>query len=265
MAGVTDRWAAGSTYDEFMGRWSARLAVPFLSWLQVPGGAHWLDVGCGTGGLTAAICEHARPASVVGCDPADAFIRYARERHRHEGCSFVTGGVGALPSRPGGFGSVTASLALNFFPDPDAAVREMRDLVRSGGTLSASVWDYAGGMGLLRRFWDAAVTLDPGARDLDEGVRFPICRPEALEALFLRAGLADTRCAPIEITTEFADFGDFWRPFLGGTGPAPSYVASLDEERRAALAGTLERSLPRRPDGTIALVARAWAVRGSVR
>jgi SAM-dependent methyltransferase len=263
MASVSDRWAAGSTYEGFMGRWSRQLAVKFLSWLQVPPGAHWLDVGCGTGALTVEICERARPASVVGCDPAEAFIEYARERHADKGCSFAVGGAGTLPTRSGGFGSVTSSLALNFFADIDAAVSEMHGLIERGGVLSASVWDYSGRMDFLRYFWDAVSLLDPDARDLDEGVRFPMCRPEALTALFGKAGLRDIRCAPIEIATEFADFHDYWQPFLGGTGPAPSYVASLDEERRQALASTLQRSLPRRQDGTIALVARAWAVRGS--
>jgi len=263
MNGITDRWAAGSTYEGFMGRWSRRLAAEFLDWLQVPAAVHWLDVGCGTGALTAAICERARPASVVGCDPAEAFIEYARAQHSDDRCAFVTGGVGALPSRSGGYGSVTSSLALNFFPDLDAAVSEMHGLIGPGGTLSASVWDYSGRMDFLRHFWDAVASLDPEARELDEGVRFPVCRPEALTGLFGRAGLRDVRCAPIEVATEFASFHEYWRPFLGGTGPAPSYVASLDPERRKALASLLGRNLPRRPDGTIALVARAWAVRGS--
>lgn len=260
---VTDRWAAGSTYEGFMGRWSRQLAVKFLAWLQVPASVHWLDVGCGTGALTAAICERAQPASVVGCDPAEAFIEYARGQHRDERCSFVTGGVGTLPTRPGGFGSVTSSLALNFFPDIDAAVSEMRGLIVPGGILSASVWDYSGRMDFLRYFWDAVATLDPDARELDEGVRFPVCRPEALTALFGSAGLRDITCAPVEVATDFADFRDYWQPFLGGSGPAPSYAATLDAERLQALASLLRQRLPHRPDGTIALVARAWAVRGS--
>lgn len=246
-----------------MGRWSRQLAAKFLSWLQVPAGVHWLDVGCGTGALTVEICERARPASVVGCDPAEAFIEYAREQHSDKRCSFVIGGVGTLPIRSGGFGSVTSSLALNFFPNIDAAVSEMHGLIERGGTLSASVWDYSGRMDFLRYFWDAVSRLDPDARALDEGARFPVCRPEALNGLFGRAGLRDIRCAPIEVATEFANFHDYWKPFLGGTGPAPSYVASLDEERLTALESILRRSLPRRSDGTIALVARAWAVRGS--
>jgi hypothetical protein len=153
--------------------------------------------------------------------------------------------------------------ALNFFPDPEAAVHEMRSVSAPQGTVSACVWDYSDGMQFLRRFWDAAAAVDSAARELDEGSRFPLCRRHTLTALFRSCGLGDVRCEPIVIPTAFASFDDYWRPFLGGTGPAPSYVASLDSDRRAILARRLEELLRRGPDGTIALTARAWAVRGT--
>src|SRR6185295_3347264 len=105
---------------------------------------------------------------------------------------------------------------------------------------------------------------DSAARELDEGIRFPLCRPDALTALFRSGGLGDVRCEAIEIPTTFASFDDYWRPLLGGTGPAPSYVSSLDADRRAMLARRLDETLRRGPDGQIALTARAWAVRGTV-
>lgn len=264
MTDVHDRWAAGSTYEDFMGRWSRRLATPFLSWLGAPHGLHWLDVGCGTGALATAICSDADPASVTACDPAAPLVEFARDHSRDARASFINVGVGSLPRRPGGYGSVTSLLALNFFPDPPAAIGEMRSITSPQGTVSACVWDYGGRMDFLRRFWDAVVTLDPTARSLDEGERFPLCQADELTRLFDAAGLTDVRCDAIEIATVFASFGDFWRPFLGGTGPAPSYVASLDADRRAALSRTLEETLLRARDGSIALMARAWAVRGTV-
>jgi SAM-dependent methyltransferase len=263
MPEVRDRWAAGSTYEDFMGRWSRQLAPRFVSWLRMPGGVHWLDVGCGTGALTNAICSHADPASVLGCDPAEAFIEYARQHSQDVRASFVVAGAGALPHRADGYGSITSLLALNFFPDPEAAVREMRSLTAPDATVSACVWDYGGRMEFLRCFWDAAVAMDSTARELDEGERFPLCRPTALADVFRAGGLRDVRCEPIEISTEFAGFDDYWRPLLGGSGPAPSYVLSLDADRRAALARKLQQSLPRGPGGTITLAARAWAVRGT--
>jgi SAM-dependent methyltransferase len=247
-----------------MGRWSRGLATRFVSWLRISPGVHWLDVGCGTGSLAKAIGSYADPASVVGCDPAKPFIEFARDHTQHSRLTFVVAGVGSLPRQPRGYGSVTSLLALNFFPEPEAAIQEMRSLTAPEGTVSACVWDYGERMEFLRHFWDAAAKVDPTAGALDEGKRFPLCHPDALTKLFRSANLTDIQCDAIEIPTSFANFRDYWEPFLGGTGPAPSYVASLDAERREVLSRELEERLPRGRDGTIALTARAWAVRGTV-
>jgi SAM-dependent methyltransferase len=260
---LTDRWMAGSTYEDFMGRWSRQLASRFVAWLALPEGLDWLDVGCGTGALTRAILERAAPATVVGCDPAAPFIEYARAHLEEDRVSFLVAGAGALPRRASGYGAVASSLALNFMPDPATAVSEMRSLCSTGGTVAASVWDYGGGMEFLRRFWDAAVALDPSAQSLDEGKRFPLCRREPLESLFGAGGLAAVRCVPIDVPTRFAGFDDYWRPLLGGTGPAPSYVASLDPERRSILEAKLRTTLPTGAGGAIELTARAWVARGT--
>jgi SAM-dependent methyltransferase len=265
MPKIRDGWAAASTYEAFMGRWSRRLAPRFVAWLRAPHSLHWLDVGCGTGALANAICAQADPASVVGCDPSEPFIEFAREHTRDPRVAFVPAGVGSLPPRRGGYGSVTSLLALNFFPNSETALQELRSVAAPLGTVSACVWDYAEGMELLRYFWAAATALDSTARELDEGNRFALCRPDALTALFRRGDLDDVRCEPIEVPTPFSSFDDYWQPLLGATGPAPSYVASLDPQRRAVLARRLEDSLPRAPDGSIVLSARAWAVRGTVR
>jgi SAM-dependent methyltransferase len=262
MPGLSDKWAAGASYEDYMGRWSRLLAARFVSWLPVRPDAHWLDVGCGTGALSDAICAGAQPASVVACDPSEPFVDYARRHQVDRRISYVVAAAGRLPTRPGGFDSVTSALALNFFPEPETAIEEMRRIAAADGLVSACVWDYAGRMEPLRRFWDCAAALDADASDLDEGRRFPICRPDALEASFRGSGLRDVVCQSIEIPTRFPDFAGFWTPFLGGTGPAPAYVARLESRQRKALAEHLERSLPREPDGTICLLARAWAVRG---
>lgn len=263
MPRAREHWAAGEHYEDFMGRWSRQLAPKFLSWLQIPTGAHWLDVGCGTGALTNAICALASPASVVGCDPSEAFIEHARRRSNDARVTFVHSGVGALPRHADGYGSVTSLLALNFFPDVEASIVEMRDLAVRGGTVSACVWDYAGRMDFLRLFWDAAIEVDANARGLDEGRRFPICHPQALVALFRRGGLHQVSCEPLEIPTPYASFDEFWDSFLGGTGPAPSYVASLSAAARERLARKLKETVPLQSDGSIDLIARAWAVRGT--
>ena len=261
----SDTWAAGASYEDFMGRWSRSLAPRFVSWLAVRPRAHWLDVGCGTGALADAIRAGAEPATVVACDPSAPFIEYARRRQADPRVSFVVAGVGQLPTRPGGFDSVASLFALNFFPEPEAALQEMRQITAVNGLVSACVWDYAGRMEFLRCFWDSVTAVDASAGELDEGRRFPICRRHALESLFREGGLSDVVCDSIEIPTRFPTFAELWKPFLGGTGPAPSYVASLDSPRREALATRLEHSLPRGPDGAISLVARAWVVRGVAR
>lgn len=264
MPDLGDQWAAGANYEKFMGRWSRLLAALFVSWLPVRRGAHWLDVGCGTGALSGAICSSASPASVTACDPSESFIWHAQQRQSDSRVRFVVGGAGNLPRRPGGFDSVTSAFVLNFLPEPERAIEEMCRTAARDGLVSACVWDYAGRMEFLKLFWECASVLDPDAQSVDERVRFPICGREALAQLFVGGRLREVVCEPLEITTRFSNFADFWTPFLGGTGPAPAYVAGLSADQRTALALSVERALPFESDGTISLVARAWAVRGLV-
>jgi ubiquinone/menaquinone biosynthesis C-methylase UbiE len=263
MSQLSDHWSAGSTYEQFMGRWSRRLAREFVRWLHAPSGLEWLELGCGTGALTTAICEHADPATVVACDPATSFIDYARRHIRDPRASFILASATDFPLEPDGYDVIASLLALNFFPDPAAAMERMRLAAAPGGTITASVWDYGGEMQFLRHFWDAAIEVESDAREMDEGTRFPICTPENLSRLFRNAGLVDVRCEPIEIVTVFESFEDYWTPFLGATGPAPAFVSALSAEKRDRLRSKLDATLPRRSDGTIQLRARAWAIRGT--
>jgi SAM-dependent methyltransferase len=259
----TDTWAQGDAYEPYVGRWSRLVAADFLDWLATPPGGDWLDVGCGTGALTRAILQQAAPASVTGIDPTVGFVAYAREHVKDSRARFEVGDAMALPLADGAFSAVVSGLMLNFVPRQDAALSEMARVTRRGGTVAAYVWDYADRMQLMRVFWDAAVELDPAAAENDEGRRFPVCQPEPLVRLFEGAGLTSVEVRGIEVPTHFRDFDDYWSPFLGGQGPAPGYAMSLTEERRGALRESIRSRLPVAPDGSIALVARAWAVRGS--
>jgi len=120
-------------------------------------------------------------------------------------------------------------------------------------------------MEIIRYFWDAATSIDPAAAQLHEGARFAVCKPAALRAAFRDAGLTNVDTTPLEVMAEFVDFEDYWRPFLGGQGPAPAYAMSLPDEHRSALRARLHLALPSASGGTIALRARAWAVRGAAR
>jgi SAM-dependent methyltransferase len=174
------------------------------------------------------------------------------------------GDAQALPLDAGAIDAAVSGLVLNFVPSPAAMIGEMRRVARPGGTVALYVWDYAARMELIRHFWDAAVALDPAAAPLDEGPRFPVCHPEALAVLFRQAGLTAVETRAVDVPTVFRDFDDYWTPFLGGQGPAPGYCMGLPEARRAALRERLRARLPADADGRIALVARAWAVRGRV-
>ena len=216
----------------------------------------------GTGALTSTICELCEPASVIACDPSEPFIAHARRNLSDARASFVVAGAEALPHREGGFDTVVSGLVLNFLSDPGEAVASVRERLRPGGIIAAYVWDYAEGMELLRSFWDEAAASDPRAAALDEGRRFPLCRTRPLASLFRAGGLAQVETGSLEIPTDFATFDDYWTPFLRGTGPAPSYVASLDPLGHELLRERLRRRLQGECNGRIQLRARAWAVRG---
>lgn len=259
-----EAWASDQAYGPYVGRWSRLVAPRFLQWLPARPPSAWCDVGCGTGALAHAILATEQPTRVLGLDPSETYLAAARRGAAGLPFDAVMGSATAIPASDGQFDRVVSALALNFVPRPGEALAEMRRVTRPGGLIGAYVWDYADGMQLIRMFWAAAIALDPGALELDEGARFPLCRPEPLRTLFGSAGLADVDVAPIEVPTVFADFDDLWRPFLGGQGPAPGYCASLPADRRDALRDRLRDTSPRQPDGTIPLQARAWAVRGTV-
>lgn len=260
---ISDNWERGDPYEQYVGRWSRRVAPRFLAWLNVPASRRWLDVGCGTGALSAAILDQCAPSSVVGVEPSAGFLAKANDQLAGR-VLFRLGSAAAIPLEDGSVDATVSGLVLNFVPDGRAALGEMARVTVAGGTIGAYVWDYAGKMELMRHFWDAAVELDPDAAKLDEGGRFPMCRPQALTGLFESAGLRAVEVLAIDIETPFATFEDYWRPFLGGQGPAPAYAMVLDETVRARLRDRIRERIPLAADGSISLIARAWAVRAAV-
>jgi len=258
-----DRWVEGDLYEPYVGRWSRLVAERFVDRLGVPEGATWVDVGAGTGALAEAAIRRAGAGHVIGVEPSDGFLRVARDRLRHLPFEGRPGDAGTLPVETSSSDAVVSGLVLNFVPDRAEALAEARRVARPGAVVAAYVWDYAGEMQMMRAFWDAAVALDADARDADEGVRFAdLATAEGMATAFASAGLEAVDAWAIDVPTVFQDFDDYWTPFLTGQAPAPSYCMSLAEDRRSALRERLRATLPAEADGSIRLVARAWAVRG---
>jgi SAM-dependent methyltransferase len=256
----SDTWEQGNSYERYIGRWSRQVAPEFLSWLGLPAGLDWLDVGSGTGALCGAILDRCQPNSVTGVEPSAGFRETASANVAGRAV-ILAGDASAIPLGTGTVDVVVSGLVLNFVPDPLQALGEMKRVTRPGGTIAAYVWDYAEKMEFLRAFWDAAASLDPSAAD--EGSRFPLCAPEPLRALFDSAALTKVDVRPLDVPTRFASFEEIWQPFLGGQGPGPTHVMSLNEADRERLRQVFRSRLPVAADGSISLVARAWAVRGT--
>ncbi len=259
-----DAWNSGDAYELYVGRWSRHVARQFLDWLDPAGQTRWADIGCGTGALTSTILAVAEPTSVMGIDASTQFIDQARQRVTDQRARFEPGDATRLPWPADAVHCSVSGLVLNFVPDHAAMVREMTRVTQPGGTVALYVWDYANGMQMMRTFWDAAAQIDPAGTQFDESQRFPICKPEPLCALFQQAGLTDVATRPIDIATVFADFDDYWLPFLGRAGAAPAYLATLSEPVQQRIRARLATQLQVAGDGPIAMTARAWAVRGIV-
>lgn len=255
-------WGAADAYERYMGRWSRKVAPLFLDWLDAPQGRGWADIGCGTGELSMQIASRCAPSHLVGVDPSAAFLAHAADRV--PGAGFREGDAAGLDLPDAGIDYAVSGLVLNFLPDKARALGEMVRVVRPGGTVALYVWDYAGQMQIMRHFFDAARLIDPASSAYDDGANAPICRPTPLRDAFLAAGIAEPKTTAFDISAAFADFDDYWEPFLGGTGSAPKYCASLDEGTRNRIRDAVRERLPIGPDGEILLAVRAWGVKGRV-
>lgn len=260
MTTAPDHWASGEPYERYMGRWSRILARAVVTRLAPKRGLSWLDVGCGTGALSAAILALADPASIRAIDASEGFIAYAATRQSDPRVTYEVGNALQPPFEEASADMAASGLMLNFVPDPIAALQAAWRALRPGGRLAFYVWDYADRMEMLRYFWDSAVALNPQARSRNEGQRFPMTTPDDLKRLGERAGLSHVDAVGVEGSMVFADFADYWTPFLGGQGPAPTYVSGLGADDKQALMEDLQKKLPFQADGSIHLVGRVWVL-----
>jgi SAM-dependent methyltransferase len=256
-------FSESDAYEQFMGRWSRQLAVPFVAFAGVDARDGVLDVGSGTGAVAAAVLSATDSSRVIAIDPSPTYVQYARTRTTSERAAFETGDGQHLRFSNAAFDKTLSLLVINFMPDPHQALSEMIRVTCPGGVVAAAVWDYGEGMEMLRVFWDEVAALDPSSESRDERY-MPLCRTGELAALWRQHGLTDVTEMPIDIATPFTSFDDFWTPFLRGQGPAGAFVASLAETERLALRDRLRQRLGVDATGSFTLHARAWAVKGIV-
>ena len=247
---------AAAAYDAFMGRFSRLLSPQMADLAGIAPGQQALDVGCGPGALTSVLVERLGATNVAAVDPSGPFVEATRDRH--PGVTVVQASAEALPFPDRAFDAALAQLVVHFMADPVGGIGEMARVTRPGGSVVASVWDHAGGMGPLGLFWKTARELDPGAADESH---LPGARRGHLEQLFEAAGLVDVAGTTLVADLAMPDFDAWWAPFEQGVGPAGAYVAGLAPEARTTLRDRCRRQLP---DGPFEIPARAWAARGTV-
>lgn len=252
-------------YNRFMGRWSQLVAPLLADFAGAPDAGQVLDVGSGTGMLALEIAKRKPAIRVTGIDPSKEYVDYATSRNPSpDRIHFEVGDAQDLHFGDKTFVACLSLLVFNFIPDPAKALRELRRVSRPEGRISAAVWDYGERMGMLRAFWDTAVSIDTNAEERDEK-HMPLCRAGELSKLWKQHGFENVEEKPLEITMKFASFADYWDPFLLGQGPAGAYVRSVAPGRLQALRSALKQRLsPSSESQPFSLPARVWAVRGSI-
>ncbi|HET9342454.1 MAG TPA: class I SAM-dependent methyltransferase [Candidatus Eremiobacteraceae bacterium] len=263
MQGSDAMWVDADSYEAYIGRWSRIAAMMFVDWLGLAPRSAWLDVGSGTGALTQAILDSAQPSRILGVDRSRAFVSYARTKITDPRVAFEQADAERLPMSSDSFEAVVSGLMLNAVPDQPAAVREFVRVAKPGGVVATYLWDFDGEMQVLRYFWDAAKALDPLADAAsDDDQAFAISKPDRLKSVFETAGLCDVEVRALDVPAHFRDFDDYWAPLQRGHAPSQEHVAALSDVDRSRLRDLLRTTLPTKPDGSIELIARAWAAKG---
>lgn len=259
---AADAFSNASAYENYIGRWSRLVAPKVVRWLNLPAGSTWLDVGAGTGILTEVILEQASPRKLLAIDISENYLTYARQAIRDERVEFKVGDASQLAFDSPQFDIAIAGLVLNFVPSAEAMVQGMKAAVKQSGIVAAHVWDYTDGMAMMKHFWDAANAVDPSAQAFNAATQYSLCNPDSLQSLFTLCGLKDIEVTPIDIEMNFANFDDFWLPFLQAQGSVTKYLRSTNDETKNAIQMQLRQQLPINSDNTIDLTARAWAIKG---
>ena len=249
-------------YEKLMGRFSRQLAKGFMAFTGVASGERIIDVGCGTGSLSFALAAQGDHAEIIGIDVSAPYVEYAQSKNTFPRTRFEVADATKLPFPAGVFDRAASQLVLMFLPDPSLALMEMRRVVRPGGQIAACAWDLYGGMPHMRMLWDAASALGIVR---DASLFRPLNTEGEMGAMWRQAGLIDVVEDTITTRFEFADFDDYWTPFLSGDGPHGKMVVGLSEEQRAVLEKQVRHVfLSGRPDGRRSFIGAAWICKGQV-
>ena len=252
-------------YDQLMGRWSRRLATRFLDFVGLTDGAV-LDVGCGTGSLTAALLERPEVRSVHGIDVSPAYVAAAQKRHASPRAAFEVGDACAIAVPDRSFDHALSLLVLQFVPQAERAIAEMRRVTRPGGSVAAVAWDTRGGTVWSRMFWDTAAALDPKAVELRGKVATrPLSLPGQLGSAWASAGFTDVVESEVAIRMEYRSFDDYWAPLEGKDGPFTQYIHALAPDAYAMLREKVRLAyIDGEADGPRSYVSMAHVVKGVV-
>lgn len=253
-------------YEKLMGRWSRKLAVPFIDFAGVRDGERIIDVGCGTGSLTFALPQAANVGAIAAIDYSPVFVEAAKRRNSDPRITIRQADACALPFPDDSFDRALALLVLHFVPEAGKAIAEMRRVVRPGGVVAAAVWDHLGGMSNMRMFWDTVAMLDPNANRV-RGVYFfqPMMAPDEMKNAWIEHGLTDVEQTSLTIRMDYESFADYWEPIAAGEGPLGKYVATLDDAAKRRTTDAVRAAYEGgRADGPRSFASVAWACRGVV-
>jgi SAM-dependent methyltransferase len=259
-------YANPASYEEFMGRWSRRLAPDFVAFARISAAKSVLDVGCGTGILTQTLLDVAPDLEVVGVDPTATYVEYARRSVVSSRVRFEIGAADNLPFADRSFDATLSLLVLQEFPDAPRAVREMARVTRRGGCVATCKWNFRSAMPMLALVARAAEAVAPEAvaRRRAEVARQPTYdRIEDIAGLWDGCGLTEVRTAVLEVSLEFASFEDLWLPFLGGSTGNAVFARDLNDSTGGAVAKRLREIIEAEyGEGGFAMTSRAFAVAG---
>lgn len=251
-------------YEASMGRWSRRLAAPFLDFAGVPSRGRVLDAGCGTGSLTLALADYPELEAIEAVDFEENFVAALRSRTSDPRIRAQQGDVCALPYEDRTFDAAYSLLVLHFVSDAGRAAREMHRVLKPGAIATAAVWSHDG-MPSWRLFWDTVRAIEPEAsgKGVPSGRR-PLTAEGELRQVFESAcftGIAETT---LTIVMDYANFDDFWLPKVYGQGTFAAYFEALSEARRERLRDALRAAYlaGEREDGPRGFESLAFAVRG---